>query len=172
MIKKIISGGQTGVEIAALDTAIKLNIPHEGWAFLRKRKKGEFWPAQYNLKTIDRPSYHDRLKKNIMDSDGTVILTCGQLVLGSKIINELAVKNNKSCLYLDLTKCSVTHAISSIRNWITNNEIETIFFTGSQPVGEFNIYEETIRGIEGVCDVERGQKMLPGFQQKDDDTLS
>jgi Circularly permutated YpsA SLOG family len=171
MIKKIISGGQSGVEIAALDTAIKLNIPHEGWAFQRKMKKGGFWPGRYNLKTVDKPSYHDRLKKNIIDSDGTVILTCGQLVLGSKIINQLAVKNNKPCLYLDLTKCSVTHAISSIRKWITNNEIETIYFTGSKPVDDFNIYEETIRIIDGVCNVEREQEMLPGFQQKDDDRL-
>ena len=172
MIKKIISGGQAGVEIAALDTAIKLNIPHEGWAFKRKRTEDGFWPEQYNLRTIDKPSYHERLDKNITESDGTVILTHGQLVLGSKIIKELAEKSKKPCLYLDLTKCSLNHAISSIRKWITSNDIESIYFTGSKPVGESKIYEETIRIIEGIFIVEREQEMLPGFQKKDEDTLS
>lgn len=172
MIKKIISGGIPGVEIAALDAAIKLNISHEGWAFQRKKKEDRFWPKQYNLKTIDKPSFHDRLEKNIIDSDGTVILTYGQLVMGSKVIIELTGENKKPCLYLDLTKCSLTHAISSIRKWITNNEIEAVYFTGSKPVGKSNIYEETVRIIEGICSIEREQEMLPGFQQKDDGTLS
>ena len=31
MLEKIISGGQTGADQAALDAAIKLGIPHGGW---------------------------------------------------------------------------------------------------------------------------------------------
>ena len=40
MLKKIISGGQPGVEIAALDAALKLDIPHGGWAYKRVREGG------------------------------------------------------------------------------------------------------------------------------------
>ena len=39
MIKKIISGGQTGADRAALDTAINLCIPHGGW--IPKGRKAE-----------------------------------------------------------------------------------------------------------------------------------
>ena len=172
MLKKIISGGQPGVEIAALDAALKLDIPHAGWAHKRKRTKEGILPEQYNLKTIDVPSYHFRLEKNILDSDGTVILNHGQLILGSNIIKDFAKKHNKSCLYIDLTKCSLNHAISSIRKWITNNEIETVYFTGSKELDEFNIYEETARIIEGIFQVEREQERLAGFEKKDDNTLS
>jgi hypothetical protein len=168
MINKIISGGKPGVELAALDAAIRLNIPHEGWAFPRKRTGGGFWPEKYNLKTIERRSYHDRLDKNILNSDGTVILTCGQLVLGSKEIKKLAEKNKKPCLDLDLTKCSLSYAVSSIRQWITNHEIDSVYFTGSKPVGKSNIYEDTIRIIEAIVKVQREQESLPGFEQKDD----
>ena len=168
MIKKIISGGQPGVEIAALDAAIRLDIPHEGWAFQRKRAKEGAWPEQYNLKTIDLPSYHLRLEKNIIDSDGIVILTYGQLVIGTKIIKGLAGKNQKPCLYIDLTECSITHAISSIRKWIASHNIEAVYFTGSKPVGESNIYEETVQIIDGIFRVEREQAKLPGFQDNDD----
>jgi hypothetical protein len=172
MLKKIISGGQSGVEVAALDAAIMLDIPHEGWAFKKKMADEEFQPEHHNLKPIDRPSYHERLEKNIIVSDGIVILTCGQLVIGSKLIKELSDKNQKPCLNIDLTECSINHAISSIRKWITSNNIEAVYFTGSKPVGETNIYEEAVRIIEGIFRVEREQSKLPGFQQNDGDTPS
>jgi len=172
MIKKIISGGQSGVEMAALDSAIRLDIPHEGWAFQRRGEKDGQWPEQANLKTIDLPSYHLRLGKNITVSDGIVILTYGQLVIGTKVIKDLADKNQKPCLYIDLTECSINHAISSIRKWITSYNIEAVYFTGSKPVGESNIYEETVRIIDGIFRVEREQAKLPGFQDNDDDTHS
>ena len=79
MLKKIISGGQAGVEIAALDAAVKLNIPHQGWAYQRQGADDRFQSERYNLKTIDRPSYYDRLEKNLIDSDGTVVITYGNL---------------------------------------------------------------------------------------------
>jgi len=172
MLKKIISGGQSGVEIAALDAAIELDIPHEGWAYKRKRTEDGVLPEQYNLKTIDMSSYHERLEKNIIDSDGTVILTHGQLIIGSKIIKDLANQHNKPCLYVDLTDCSINHAVSSIRKWIANNEIEAIYFTGSKSIGESGIYEETIRVIKGVCRIQREQQTLTGFQPNNEDSPS
>ena len=172
MINKIISGGQPGVEIAALDVAIGLGLPHEGWAFRRRDEKDRPFPEQSNLKTIDLPSYHLRLEKNITVSDGVVILTYGQLVIGTKVIKELAGKNQKPCLSINLTECSINHAISSIRKWLTSNNIKTVYFTGSKPVGEFKIYEETVQIIKGIFRVEREQTLLPGFQDMDDDTSS
>ena len=166
MLKKIISGGQPGVEIAALDAALKLDIPHGGWAYKRVREGSGVYPEQYNLKIIDVPSYHTRLEKNILDSDGTVILTHGQLIIGSKIIRDLANKHQRPCLNVDLTSCTMNHAVSSIRKWTTDNDIETVYFTGSKPVGESNIYEATIRIIEDICRVESEQQTLPGFKEK------
>jgi len=172
MIAKIISGGQPGAEIAALDAALKLGIPHGGWAYRQVREAGGAYPEQYNLKTIDVPSYHIRLEKNIIDADGTVILTNGRLIIGIKIIRDLTNKHKKPCLNVNLTDCSINHAVAAIRKWIINNEIETIYFTGSKPVGESMIYEETIRIIEDIYRVEREQHTLQGFKENDDSILS
>ena len=95
MLKKIISGGQPGVEIAALDAAIRLDIPHEGWCYRDRKIDGGTLSAHYNVKAIDNPSYFERLEKNIKASDGTVVLSFGQLVIGSKAVGELAAKNKK-----------------------------------------------------------------------------
>jgi len=73
MIRKIISGGQTGVDRAALDVAIKFNIPHGGW--IPKDRKAEDGPLQerYQLHEMPTAIYSKRTEKNVVDSDGTLI---------------------------------------------------------------------------------------------------
>jgi predicted Rossmann-fold nucleotide-binding protein len=168
MLKKIISGGLPGVELAALDAAIKLGIPHEGWTYKSRKTENGTLPEQYNVKEIAYPSYFQRLEKNIITSDGTVILTYGQLIRGSNATKDLANKHNKPCLLLKLNECTLNHAISSIRKWMDNHEIEEIFFTGSKPIAAPNVHEEVIQIIEGICQVEREYEKYIGFQEEDD----
>ena len=79
MLKKIISGGQTGADQAALDVAIKLNIPHGGW--IPKGRKTEEGPLsdQYQLQEMPTASYPKRTEQNIIDSDATLIFSHGKL---------------------------------------------------------------------------------------------
>jgi len=168
MIKKIISGGLPGVELAALDAAIKLGIPRKGWTYKRRKTETDALPEQYNVKEIANPSYFERLEKNIIDSEGTVILTYGQLIRGSNATKELAYTHNKPCLLLELNECTLNHAISSIRKWMNNHEINEIFFTGSKPIAAPNLHEQVIQIIEGICQIEREYEKSLGFQEKGD----
>ena len=170
MIKKIISGGQPGVEIAALDAAIQFDIPHAGWAYKGRKTEEGVLPEQYNVKGIDNPSYFERLEKNIIDSEGTVILTYGQLLIGLKGVRKLAENLKKPCLHVELMECTTNHAISSIRKWMLNHEIEVVYFTGQKPVGGASkIYRDVIRIIEGICRTHREQEELPGFKDEEKD---
>jgi len=168
MLKKIISGGVPGVEKAALDAAIKLDIPHEGWTYKSRKTDDDALPQQYNVKEIANPSYFERLEKNINDSDGTVLLHYGQLISGSNAARDLSQKHNKPCLLLELNTCTHSQASSTIRKWMDNHGIEKIFFTGSKPVAAPNIHEEVILIIEGVCQVEREYEKFLGFKEEDD----
>lgn len=168
MIKKIISGGLPGVESAALDAAIKLNISHEGWGYKHIEKLNNKFSEEYNVKQIANPSYFERLEKNIIDADGTVTLTYGQLIRGSKATKDLADKHNKPYLLLDLSECTHSHVVSSIRKWMDNHKIEKIFFTGSKPSASPNLHEEVIKIIEGVCQVEREYQKHLSFEEKHD----
>ena len=170
MIRKIISGGQPGVEIAALEAAIRLNIPHEGWCYKDRKTDGGNLPDQYNVKEIDTPSYFQRLENNIKDSEGAVVLNYGQLVIGSKAVKDIAEKYQKPYLNVDLRKHPMNHAIALIRKWMTKHAIATIYFTGTKTGSGLspNVYDEVIQVIEGVCGVEREQFL--GFQAKEDDT--
>ena len=72
MLKKIISGGQTGADRAALDAAIRLGIPHGGW--VPKGRIAEDGPLDptYHLREMPTDSYIERTEKNVTDSDGTL----------------------------------------------------------------------------------------------------
>lgn len=73
MLKKIISGGQTGVDRAALDAAILLKIPHGGWCPKGRLSEVGKIPDKYLLKETESSDYSERTKLNIHDSDGTLI---------------------------------------------------------------------------------------------------
>ena len=169
MINKIISGGQPGVEIAALDAAIRLNIPHAGWCYQGRKIDGGILDKQYNVKEIDNPSYFQRLENNIVDSEGTIVLTYGQLVMGSKAVRDIAEKNNKPYLNVNLSKHPLNHATASIRKWMAKNEVTTVYFTGTKTGAGLspNVYDEVILVIEGICGVEREQFL--GFEEQKND---
>jgi predicted Rossmann-fold nucleotide-binding protein len=66
MLKKIISGGQTGADRAALDTAIEKGIPHGGWIPKGRKTEDGTLPEQYNLQEMPTTSYPKRTEKNIL----------------------------------------------------------------------------------------------------------
>jgi len=69
MLTKIISGGQTGADRAALDVAIELNVPHGGWIPKGRKTEDGVLPDKYQLKEMPTASYPKRTEKNILDSD-------------------------------------------------------------------------------------------------------
>ena len=77
MITKIISGGQTGVDRAALDWAIRNGIPHGGWCPKGRRSESGRIADKYNLQETGSPDYTGRTAKNVASSDGTLIISRG-----------------------------------------------------------------------------------------------
>jgi len=73
MLSKIISGGQTGAHLAALDAAIELGIPNGGWIPKGRKTEGGTLPDKYQLQGMPTASYPARTERNIVDSDGTLI---------------------------------------------------------------------------------------------------
>ena len=82
-IAKIISGGQTGVDRAALDVAIQLGIPHGGWCPRGRRSEDGCIPLCYDLTETTTDDYRERTRLNIQDAHGTLILTVGRASCGT-----------------------------------------------------------------------------------------
>src|SRR3974377_1897050 len=100
MVMKIVSGGQTGADRAALDWAIANRIPHGGCGPKGRLSEDGTIPTQYQLKETPSAEYPQRTEWNVRDSDGTVIFSIEQkLSRGSKKTANLAVKLGKPLLH-------------------------------------------------------------------------
>src|SRR5438309_6802555 len=95
---KIISGGQSGVDRAALDVALELGISCGGWCPKGRRAEDGVIPEQYPVRENASTSYPPRTEMNVRDSDGTLILTNGRPDRGTALTVNLAKRYEKPCL--------------------------------------------------------------------------
>lgn len=101
MLKKIISGGQTGVDRAALDFAIAHGIVHGGWCPSGRRAEDGIIPAKYSLRETPETDPARRTEWNVRDADGTVIFSISAMLSGgSRLTGELARRGGKPWLHL------------------------------------------------------------------------
>lgn len=102
-LERIISGGQTGADRAALDAAIILGIPHGGWCPAGRRAEDGRIPEQYLLRETLAHSYLVRTEWNVRDSDATVVFTMAGLSGGSWRTMEYARLHGRPSLHLELS---------------------------------------------------------------------
>lgn len=150
MIKKIISGGQTGADQAGLDAAIELEIPRGGWIPKGRKTEEGPMPAKYKLKEMKTTSYPKRTEKNILDSDGTVIFTFGKLTGGSELTRKLAKTHGFPCLHVHLNKVSAGEGAELVRLWIENHKIKVLNVAGSRTSKAPGIYEAAKKILSGA----------------------
>jgi hypothetical protein len=150
MIEKIISGGQTGADQAALDAAIKLGIPHGGW--IPKGRMTEDGPLsdRYDLIEMPTESYPERTKKNIRESDGTLILSSGRLTGGSEYTEKWVLKYDKPMLHIDLSSITPFDTAVLINDWIVEYDIKVMNVAGPRASKDSKIYQSTLDIIESV----------------------
>jgi hypothetical protein len=146
MIKKIVSGGQTGADLAGLDVAIKLNMPHGGW--LPKGRLTEDGPLddKYQLQEMETDSFPKRTTQNVLDSDGTLILSHGKLSGGSELTVRMAKKHNKPWLHVELGKKSMLYTARLVQSWLIDNGISVLNVAGPRASNDPKIYE-AVQGL-------------------------
>jgi len=150
MIEKIVSGGQTGADQAALDTALKLDIPHGGWIPKgRMTEKGRL-PDKYRLHEMPGRDYAARTKQNVIDSDGTLILSHGELAGGSAYTKQAALTLKRACLHVDLDHITEMAAVEEIEKWIAGSAIRVLNVAGPRASKDPRIYGAACDVLEAV----------------------
>ena len=150
MIRKIISGGQTGVDRAALDAAIKLTVAHGGWIPKGRITEDGPLPEKYKLKETRSSSYSERTAKNVQDADGTLIISRGALTGGSEYTREMAVKHKRPWLHIDLSQMAAFQAANAINQWVLQNEIEILNVAGPRASKDPGVYRDALNIIESA----------------------
>ena len=142
-IQKIISGGQTGVDRAALDVAINRGIPHGGWCPKGRKSEDGTIPEIYVLQETDTSAYEERTEKNVRGSDGTLIISLfHQLDKGTRWTRTCCEKYHKPFLIIDLSREGEKNSESLIA-WISIHQISVLHIAGSRESNSPGIYGET-----------------------------
>ncbi len=131
---KIISGGQTGVDRAALDAALELDIPQGGFCPKGRRAEDGVIPDKYNLIETDTELYNERTEKNVETSDGTLILYLDEISGGTLTTLEYCTSQDKPCFTIDLLHLH-KFEIHKLTQWIQENRIEILNIAGPREDG-------------------------------------
>jgi len=124
---KLISGGQTGVDRAALDAAIALGIPHGGWCPRGRLAEDGRIADCYRLQETDSPDYPIRTERNVLDSDATLILCRGRPSGGTELTLRLAEQHRRPCLVIDLDSKADP---ADVCRWLQKHAVETLNVAG------------------------------------------
>jgi hypothetical protein len=161
MIKKIISGGQTGADRAALDVAIRLGIPHGGWVPKGRIAEDGVISDDYTLQEMPPDSYPKRTEQNVKDSNGTLIISRGKPTGGSDYTREMALKNKKHLLHIDLNLTTSFDAASLIASWLKLHRIKILNVAGPRSSKDPNIYVDVFRILEWAFKIYRIEEISP-----------
>ena len=135
-LKKIISGGQTGVDRAALEAALALNFPCGGWVPAdRMAEDGEI-SARYPMTVLPHGSYRQRTRLNVVDSDGSAIFFDEALRGGTRLTRNLCALLDRPYILIDARGMpDPIDAAKSVVNFIEQNNIETLNVAGPRASG-------------------------------------
>ena len=148
---KIISGGQTGVDRAALDVALELGIPCGGWCPKGRLAEDGTIPDKYPLAETTSRMAVVRTQKNVLDSDATLVLTVGEPFGGTKQTIEFAREHRRPHMVVDLDTAR-GDAVAKVRKWIAANSHGELNVAGpreSQQPGIYAMAAEFLRRVVG-----------------------
>lgn len=147
---KIISGGQTGVDRAALDAAISLGMDYGG--SVPKGRMAEDGPifGYAMLTEMPRGSYKDRTEKNVNDADATLIFTRGKPTNGTTYTIVCARQLLKPFFIVDLIGEDVTSAVRRVEEWLISTRPQILNVAGPRESKSPGIYSQTLHILKPV----------------------
>ncbi|MBV6475204.1 MAG: hypothetical protein MOGDAGHF_00721 [Rhodocyclaceae bacterium] len=129
-ISKVVSGGQTGADRAALDWAIARGIPHGGWCPPGREAEDGPIPARYQLTEAFAGGYRRRTRLNVEDSDGTLILNLGELEGGTLETQRFTQRLKKPCHVIQLDGAVLSELTFPALEWLRAHRIRTLNVAG------------------------------------------
>jgi len=137
-LRKIISGGQTGVDRAALDAALAYGIDVGGWCPQGRRAEDGTIPDEYPLRETPSDDYEQRTAWNVRDSDGTLIIAPMPLSGGTALTKTEAEEQGKPVLHV---RPADPVPVPMIRAWGTEQNIQVLNVAGPRASEVDGIYE-------------------------------
>jgi hypothetical protein len=149
----LVSGGQTGADRAALDFAIAQGYSHGGWAPRGRQAEDGPIPLKYQLTALASGGYRHRTRRNVADSDGTLILNLGDLAGGSLLTQAFARRMGKPLLVVPLDVGVTRETVVGVLAWLREHKIQTLNVAGpreSQRPGIYRLTGELLMAVDAL----------------------
>lgn len=147
---KVISGAQTGVDRAALDAALESGVEVGGWCPEGRIAEDGIIPEKYPVRELPNSGYRQRTKRNVIDSDGTVIIYFGYPSGGTEQTIFFCIKERKPYVLIDAEELTIERASRIIETFVSQNTITVLNVAGPRAGGESRAYEYAKKVILSV----------------------
>jgi hypothetical protein len=150
---KIISGGQTGVDRAALDFAIQHGFEHGGWCPRGRLAEDGIIPTIYRLRETDSAEYEERTQKNVLDSDATLIVARGRELSGGTAFTKTCAEQHDRPLLVACEEDGVSQSAAALSKFLKQNKVRTLNVAGpreSQAPGLGKFVRELLQAALGA----------------------
>ena len=127
---KIISGGQTGVDRGALDAALAAGAECGGWCPARRLAEDGRIPDHYPLHELRGGGYAERTARNVVDSDGTLIISFSDPQGGTRATIDFCIQQQKPYVVLDGSCTAVDEAENIARAFVDEHAVQTLNVAG------------------------------------------
>jgi Circularly permutated YpsA SLOG family len=127
---KIVSGGQTGVDRAALDVALKHGIECGGWCPAGRLDEFGRIPDHYPVQELQGGGFTERTLQNVKDSDGTIVIYLENVRGGTEQTVRFCVELERPHQLIDASKLSAEVAGNLITDFVRNNKIVVLNVAG------------------------------------------
>jgi uncharacterized protein involved in tolerance to divalent cations/predicted Rossmann-fold nucleotide-binding protein len=155
----IISGGQTGVDRAALDAALESGFEIQGWCPKGRIAEDGKISKKYPLKESITPDYLERTELNVIDSDGTLIIYQDVFEGGTKLTEKYAIKHKKPLLKFAVKEFNE----KKVLEWLSKNKITRLNIAGPRASKKPKIYGDSkklLKSLFAKINSERGDVCL------------
>jgi hypothetical protein len=148
---RVVSGGQTGVDRGALDAALEGGVPCGGWCPAGRLAEDGVIPARYPVTELRDGGYDARTRKNVEDSDGTLIVAFGRATGGTARTIELCETLARPHLIVDAASVALEEAVRRAVRFVREEGVGQLNVAGPRASGEPRAYEYAYALVYELC---------------------
>ncbi len=158
MIAMVISGGQTGVDRAALDVALELGIPCGGYCPKDREAEDGRIPDRYPLKEMIASGYPARTRANIQEADATLIIYSGPIESpGTKLTLSMCKQKGDGQQWLGINLADANDETAAfVRKWLSLHSVGTLNVAGPRESKASGIHARAVAFLRLVLAREKG----------------